>query len=39
MISDKWYTVRIDFRDDEMKVFAQRAGEHPVLLMKELEIK
>lgn len=38
MVKDKWYTVRLDFKGTNLILYAQKAGEHPIMLMKECGI-
>jgi hypothetical protein len=35
MVKDKWYSVRLDFKGTNLILYAQKAGEHPIMLMKE----
>jgi hypothetical protein len=38
MIKDKWYSVRLDFKGGVLNLYAQKAGEHPILLLKNVKI-
>jgi hypothetical protein len=43
MIKDRWYTVRLEFKtsnagENNLIIYAQKSGEHPIMLMKECVI-